>query len=60
VLESDEATLALVRGLYDTLLHRPPDDFGLAAFAGALRAGASEEAVVFALASSEEYYRRRS
>jgi hypothetical protein len=42
--------------LYEDLLNRPPDTFGMSAFLGALNAGASRQAVAAAILSSDEYH----
>jgi hypothetical protein len=42
--------------LYQDLLHRPPDAFGMNAFLGALNAGASRQAIAVAILSSDEYH----
>jgi hypothetical protein len=45
-----------ITALYEDLLNRPPDTFGMSAFLGVLNAGASRQAIAAAILSSDEYH----
>jgi uncharacterized secreted protein with C-terminal beta-propeller domain len=55
VLTSPEAEHMVVDAYYQTLLHRPADDLGMANFADALSHGAHDEDILAAIAGSDEY-----
>jgi hypothetical protein len=55
--DSGGTNSGFVTALYQDLLGRSPDTFGLNAFVGAINAGASRQAVASAILSSDEYHR---
>ena len=58
VCGSGEGRAALVDQLYKRLLARSPDPAGASLFASRLGSGASEEAVLVEILSSDEYFRK--
>ncbi len=55
ILDSDEAALQTVHGLYEQFLHRPPDEHGVTIFVGALEHGMAAEEVLAKILISKEY-----
>jgi uncharacterized secreted protein with C-terminal beta-propeller domain len=55
VLTSPEAERKIVDTYYESLLHRPADDVGIANFTYALAHGARDEDILAAIAGSDEY-----
>jgi sugar lactone lactonase YvrE len=56
VLQSDEASQAIVQGLYRTLLHRAAETAGLQSFVAALKQGGSNEQALDSIMGSDEYF----
>jgi hypothetical protein len=59
IVGSAQGRAALVNQLYSHLLHRTADQAGEAFFATHLGSGGSEESVLIAILSSNEYFQRR-
>jgi Domain of unknown function (DUF4214) len=55
---SPEATTRLVEQFYLQYLGRPADPGGAQAFASSLSGGSSEESVISAMVTSDEFYNR--
>jgi cyclophilin family peptidyl-prolyl cis-trans isomerase len=57
ILQTPEENQALVKTMYEELLHRVPDSGGLQIFASDVKAGASDDSIMADLVSSDEYFK---
>jgi uncharacterized protein (DUF2141 family) len=58
ILFSTESEARFVNQDYLAFLHRPADPIGLSAFLGELQQGGTNDSIIAALASSDEYFQR--